>query len=237
MTKLYQLADRAQLALGDAAEATWPQDTIEGWLQEAIRDYSQHFKRTCTASLTITAGCAGDHRFPLPEDFCGMIQAEYPAGEDPPVYLQRLSRKSPRFWGSAGYYDVESAGDADWDDVEDQPANPATFWISDEVEAGETIGFAYTANHDAGVSSLDYVTVPAEHEHLLIKFVTWQAMNEREAVEAQNPDTTIRMLQQFKLASQAAEAAYRSALADAKKALSGGGQTGPWRADCYDPVY
>jgi hypothetical protein len=236
-TVLYEIADRAQLALGDALAATWPQATVEAWLLEAIRDYSQHFKRTRATSRTLTTAEAGQHSFDLPNDFIGMIAVEYPGDQDPPVYLERLSRRNPAFWGQAGFYDIETTSDADWDPVGDDLENPPMLWISDEVEAAKKIAFTYTATHDATITAEDQCTVPDEHQHLLIKFVVWQAMVEREAVEAQSPDTTIRMLQQFKLATQAAESAYRSALADAKKTLSGGGYTGPWKSDVYDPIY
>jgi hypothetical protein len=237
MTLLSAIADRAQVVLGDSAAGTWSQAVVEGWIKEAIRDYSQHFKRTKTVSTVLTSGDTGVHSFDLPGDFRDMVEVEYPADEDPPVYLKRLSRKSARFWARAGFYDVEITADADYDIIGDAFENPATFWISDEVEEGETLRWIYTANHDATISSSAHITVPEEHEHLLVKFVYWQAIAERLATEAQNPDTTIRMLQQFKLASQAAENAYRSALADAKKALSGGGYTGPWKSDIHDPIY
>ena len=97
-TTLAELADRAQITLNDAGAGTWPQATVEAWVTEAVRDYSQSFPRTIRSSITISGSSPG-HEFDLSNDYISMILVEYPGDQDPPVYLQRRRRTHPRFFG------------------------------------------------------------------------------------------------------------------------------------------
>ena len=63
-TTLAELADRAQLTLNDSGAGTWPQATIEEWVVEAIRDYTQSFPRTITSTITVSGASPG-HEFDL----------------------------------------------------------------------------------------------------------------------------------------------------------------------------
>jgi hypothetical protein len=234
MTTFNTLLARAQSAISDKGGAVWETAVVTEWVRDAIRDYSQHFKRTVTVAFELS-GQTGQHTFDLPADFISMIQVEYPTGEDPPTYLLRLNRRNPRFWTAAGFYDVEITNDAATTDS--VPDNPATFWISDEVVDGETMTWTYTANHDPTVTTTYHITVPAEHEPLLIAYVVWQALLERLAKEAQSPETSIGLFDQYATAAELAEAEYRRALAAAQGEKSASGWTGPWQMDVHDPIY
>ena len=227
MTTLLQLADRAQLALNDSGVGTWPQATVEAWCLDAIRDYSQYFPRTRSSTTTIAVDDAG-HEFDLPSDFLGMVLVEFPDGEDPPEYLERRSRTCSGFWDYEGYYDVETSGDA---------ATAGTLYLSEEPANGEAYTLTWLAPHDTDLDSGDTITVPEDHESILILYVLWQATRERMATQEQDPDTTIHILQQMVKAAQQAEEEYRRALQRADKHRADGGPTGPWRADLYDPIY
>lgn len=227
MTTLLQLADRCQLALNDAGAGTWPQATVEAWVLDAIRDYSQYFPRTKTATTTIAIDDAG-HEFDLPADFLSMILVEFPTGQDPPQYLLRRARTHEAFWDYESYYDVEPSGDAD---------SAGTLYLSEEPANGESYALTYTAQHDTGLESGDDITVREDHESILILYVIWQAFKERMATQEQDPDTTIHLLQQMVRAADQAEAEYRRALQRAESHRAEGGYTGPWRADVHDPIY
>ena len=58
-TTLAELADRAQITLNDAGAGTWPQATIEEWVVEAIRDYTQTFPRTMRKSIAVSGADPG----------------------------------------------------------------------------------------------------------------------------------------------------------------------------------
>jgi hypothetical protein len=227
MTTLANVADQAQIALNDAAAGTWPQATVEAWILDGIREYSHHFSRSVQTTITTTAAT---HAYDLPiapAAFRGMVLVEYPTASDPPDYLQPLSRKDPRFWAADGYYDVEPSG----------AAAAGSLWISASPDAGETITLTYLAPHSDKLASNDAITVPTEHESILVDYVVWRALSERVVTEAQSPDTTVRMLYQFMLAAERAEDAYRQALTAAKGQQAPGGWTGPWRSDMHDPIY
>jgi hypothetical protein len=226
MTTLAQLADRAQNAINDAAVGTWSQATIEQWCRDAIADYSTHFLRI--DDLTINCE-SGEHDYGLPGRERAILSVEYPYGEDPPRYLTRRSVTHPGFWDNDGYYDFE-----DYQDHSDTNI----LWISDSPTDGEQIHVVFTCMYNSiALYAASTIEVPEEHEPLLILFVVWRAHTERMSTEAQNPDTTIRMLQQMKLAVQAAEYAYHQALRDAKAVQAVGGWVPPWKVDGYDRIY
>ena len=109
--------------------------------------------------------------------------------------------------------------------------------ISASPSTGEQIYVHYSRLYDTDLVSADQITIPPEHEPIILAFVIWRAHQERLATEAQNPDTTIRMLQQMKLAVQSTEFTYRQMLRRAKAANALGGPTGPWEVDGYDRIY
>jgi hypothetical protein len=224
VTTLSALADRAQTAMNDAAAGTWPQATIEEWLNEAIRDYSLHFPRLQSTTLNCVAG---QHNYTLPADFLAVHLVEYPVGEDPPEYLARGSRARQDFWDAEGYYDVEVSGEA----------TAGTLWISEDPTVGETIELSYLATHDHALAANGTLTVPGHHEHLLILFVVWRAWTERQATEQADPDHTSTVLDAHRRSTDSAEAIYRRAVKLAKTGASPSGYTGPWAADPYDRIY
>ena len=49
-TTFTDLIDRARLLLNDESSATWDNELIATFLNDAIQDYSQHFPRTLTTT-------------------------------------------------------------------------------------------------------------------------------------------------------------------------------------------
>jgi hypothetical protein len=230
-TTLAELADRAQVTLNDAAAGTWPQATIEEWVVEAIRDYTQTFPRTIKTTITVS-GTSPGHEFDLSADYISMLLVEYPGDEDPPVYLKRRSRAHPRFYGYQGYYDVEPTQDM---------TNVASLFLSVEPSDGEKITWTAKCHHDTTLSSGDDITVPEHHEGLLLLFVLWQAFKERLATEEQDTDTTlaghVTLLQQLVKGATQAEKEYKAALQRARANVADGGYSGPWQVDDHDRIY
>lgn len=233
MTTLAQLADRAQNALSDAAAGTWAQATVEEWILDGIRDYSNHFSLTYRSTINCTANTRA---YSLPDTYRDVILVEYPVGEDPPEYLERRPVHHPDFWDRDGYYDIllQSAPGLG---VPTGGVADSTLYISEKPSAGESIYVTYTGPHNTDLDSDDVLSLPDEHEPIIIAFVLWRACQERHNLEAQSPDTTIRMLHQFKLSAQAAETAYRAAIQEAKGQDAPGGWVGPWKLDDADRIY
>jgi len=230
MTTITQLRLRVLNLLNDPSGTTWGALPIEQWLVDGIREYSIHFPRTVRQSFLTVAGV---HEIEMGEDFQAMFQVEFPRTDDPPHrYLQRLERTHPDFWKRDCYYDVEPANA--------EPQIPAILYLS-ALPKGESIGITYAACHlpmfaDAEPTLLD-ITVAHQHEQIIELYAVWQAHVHRLATEVQDPDLTIRLMQQYKLAVQATEASYRASLRDAMKARAASGWTGPWRADVHDRIY
>ncbi|NLF10199.1 MAG: hypothetical protein GX597_00250 [Anaerolineaceae bacterium] len=230
MPTLATLADRVQVLLNDPDATIWSQLAIEQWLVDGLREYSIHFPRTRYISALTQAGL---QKIELPEDFIAVLEVEFPRTDDPPHrYLQRLARTHPDFWQRDCYYDVEASNA--------NPGSLSTLYLS-AVPNGESLGITYAAYHvpmeaDGEPSTLQ-VTVANQHEHIIEQYAVWQAHVHRLATEVQNPDLTIRLMQQYKLAVQATETSYRTSLREAMKARASSGWTGPWKSDVHDRIY
>jgi hypothetical protein len=231
VTTLANLADRAQLSLNDTAAGTWPQDTVESWVIDAIRDYSQHFPATRVINISVSGSSPG-HVFNISTDLIAVHLVEYPLGEDPPVYLKRRARTHPQFYHHPGYYDYF---------VPHDQSDYADIYLSQEPSDGEVITVTFSCNHDVTLSSGDDLTVPYQHEGLLILFVLWQAFKERLSTEEQDPDKSlagnVTLLQQLVKGATQAEAEYRRALKHAMTARSESAIVGPWTVDENDQIY
>ncbi len=230
-TTLAEIADRAQLTLNDTAASTWPQATIEEWVIESIREYTQTFPRTIRKSITMAAD-ATVYSHDLTADYIAMILVEYPGDESPPVYLKRRHRTHAQFYDYQGYYDVEHSGDM---------TSVPTLYLSELALSGEKIYWTAKCHHDTTLVSGDDITVPEHHEGLLLLFVLWQAFKERLATEEQDPDTTlaghVTLLQNLVKGASQAEREYKNALKRAQGNVADGRFSGPWAADKHDRIY
>jgi hypothetical protein len=231
MALVSALADRAQNAMNDAAAGTWSQTVVEEWICEAIRDYNLYFRRTATSISSIATSA---DTLSLPRLCREVLHVEYPANEDPPQYLTRKSRYAADFYDADDNFDFEPVGE--YGQTLDGGVDPYLVF-SQAPTVGEQISIFYVALHDAELDSSDLVTIPDEHHHLLILFVVWKAHSERVLTEAQDPDTTIRMINQMKQAAQMAEQDYRRAIKQAQQTAAQGGWTRPWQADTHDRIY
>lgn len=230
---LASLADRAQLALADSAAGTWAQATVESWVLDGIRDYSQHFPRVVTTTVD-EIGAGATHYLDLPADFLDVVSVEFPKDEDPPVFLERRSLHHATFWDVDGYYDVQKTGQMT-ETPTGYTANRLVFSRQPESDEGYTI--RYLAPHPTDLESTDTTTVRVDHEGIIILFVIWRALKERQLAEAANPDTTSRYLNQLVYAATQAELEYRRAMERAEGARAESAWTGPWAADVYDRIY
>lgn len=233
MATVEDLADRIQLSLNDAGAGTWPQATVESWVVDAIRDYSQYFPRIKTTSVDSIGGTPDDHEILLPTDFMEMIYVEFPKGEEPPVYLERRSRMAPNFWNVDGYYDIIYV---EQEAVALDTTTQAVLILSRIPLGSEGYVIRYLSPHYAA-NNASTVTVHTDHQPLLILYVLWQAFKERAATHLQDPDTTSDILQKMVNAEMQAHEEYRRAITNAQHKRSQGGWTGPWRVDGFDPIY
>lgn len=216
-TTLQNLIDRTQELLDDAAAATWSETALGQWLNDAIRDYSLHHHRQTATTITTSAA---DHKYDLPANFIDPIAVEYPTGEDPPKYLQQRPFTHPHFWGQDGYFDIiHRHEDQDYSEI----------WISQSPAAAETITIEYNAHHDFALSVSGYITVPAQHHHILIAYALWQSSLNLQLAEQQSPTSNSSLLMaQHAANSDRLRRAYIEALARSLRAEEGRGGIVSW---------
>ena len=230
MTTPSELTDRLEILLNDETNATWTVPDLQEFLNNAMRDYSIQFPRT----VSTTINCVADQQtYDLPSDCIGLLLVAYPGADDPPTYLERRARTHDAFWDYEGYYDVQYSGTGEGD----SPTTRGTLYISQAPAAGETINIAYSATHNTDLKDIEHITVPDEHEHLLLLFAVWQASLERLATEQQNPDMTTNLINSLSRATEHNEQAYRRSLKAAHDARNISGLSGPWKSDIHDPIY
>lgn len=231
MATLQNLIDRLQNAINDISVDTWSEAILGEWLCDGIRDYNNYFRRTATA---VYNPATSSETLNLSRLCREVLSVEYPTGNDPPDYLNRLPRFHPDFYDDDDNFAFEPVGE--YGQTDDGGTNPFLIFSSAPT-VGETITVVYRALHDAELDTGDLVTVPDEHQHMLILFGVWKAHTERTATQMQAPDTTIRMIQQMKEAARIAEADYRRAVQVALRMAAQGGWTQAWTMDTHDRIY
>ena len=213
MTTFAELVNRCEQNLNDEANATWTAEQIIKWLNDAIRDYSQHFPRIKTQTIS---AIADTNAYDLNSDFMGILSVEYPTGEDPQEYISRLDWKHADFWTSNKWYDILPRSD-ETDDSE--------IWISDDPAGTESIEVQYHAHHDLVTDAEDTsgdVTVPPNHQGILVKFTLWQATIHLLLAEQKSPTSNSSLLMaQLSQNARRFEASYHTALQQAMFAADG----------------
>lgn len=175
------LVDLAQVALADEGAAVFSEAAVLSWLNEGIREYSQHLPRELSVEL---AAVAGVREYALPWQALAVHSVEYPADMELPSYLLRVSYQSLR-WGTGAYYDFLSRLDL---------TSAPQIWLSFMPEAGAVLRVRYQAAHEYGLTADDYVTVPSEHHHLLVGYVLFAAARQLQQAEQANPTNNSSLL-------------------------------------------
>jgi hypothetical protein len=226
MTTLGELRATLREILPDAT--VWPDATVNAWIQEAIRDFSGYFPLELSGLLAITANVRvylltdiyeeGNYA----KDVVGVVQVEYPYGEDPPRFLIRKQ---------------ESAGIVG-EPVFDVRGNPPSHLVLGEKPAGNGLArVVYTCGHVVPVDDSDVITVPSNRLEAVIEFARWQAVREAEMNETMDPDTKNLVLSMIGLNSGRAERIYRAKIRDYQGQEAPGGYVAGWRMDGKDRIY
>jgi hypothetical protein len=215
-----ELISRAKVLLNDEAGGTWDTEMIGTFLNEAIRDYSQHFPRYRSTTI---AAATGTHTYDLPADFLYATRVEYPAGETPPQYLSLRARRNPDFWSGRYWYDVDDHFSS---------SSPAQLTISTSPSTGENIVVSYAAPHesmDDPAAPTGTSTVPGPHQPLLMSYILWQASNHLLLKEQQNPTSNSSLLMaQLSQNARRFEASYSTSLRQAIYAEEGRSSVLSW---------
>ncbi len=223
MTTLAELSDRVQSALGDDGASTWTQAEIETWVTEAVRDYSVNFPRVASDTKDTTLN---DQTYGLFDDFLGIVTIEYPDGQVPIKYLERRNHQSDLFNDTEGFYDVI---------IRDDEAEPATLIISEKPAAGQVIVIEYLAIHAIPSSGTSTLTIPEEHEHIIILYAIYQAWRQLTSKEMISPTSdSSQVMAEMNINTSTALKDYQEALQTAKDQKTDGGINENWLMDKWD---
>jgi hypothetical protein len=233
MTTLGELRATVREILPDVT--MWPDASINAWIQEAIRDFSGYFPLERSGLLDLAAeqrvyevseiyygGSPGEEDALYATDVVGVVQVEYPYGEDPPRFLSR-KQESAGIVGEAVF------------DVRGNP--PGELVLGEKPADGEQARVVYTCGHVIPDDDGDTITVPSNRQEAIIEFVRWQAIREAEMNETMAPDTKNLLLSMIGLNSGRAERIYRAKIKDYQSQEAAGGYVAGWRMDDKDRVY
>lgn len=198
------ITDTAALTLSDlraacrrvlASTSDWSNDTLDNWIREAMRMYSMQLPRRWRYTLTLTTGTQA-YAIPGGHGFQGIISVEYPAGLDPPEFVELVPAWHRRF--SAGHDVYALRGIVDTTDITaDETA--ATIVFAETVATGETAAIEYRGDWPlpAVGNDTEIITIPAAHTEALITFVDFRAHWELETDEAYAVSTVSIVLAQL----------------------------------------
>lgn len=166
----------AQVRLYLADETTWPDDTIYGYMVDAVRFYSIEFPHRAYRSLTLATGT---QNYELWGDVREVVKVEYPAGESPPQYLDRVPLGSVALRNGEDVYALLAPAYGDLD-------VPAEIVFGPTVATGESAVVHYQGLHAIDLSKLTTaeITVPEEHLEAIHAFIDFRAHWQLEAGEA-----------------------------------------------------
>jgi hypothetical protein len=222
MTTRLQLRDIIREILNDTTQ--WPDATLNAWINQGIRDYSHYFPYHGSEAIPTVAA---QRAYTLGATYCAgiieVLKVEYPTGNEPPTYLQKLSMSSPSFW------------DQDYYDLRGDPPNQIT--IAKSPADSEYINIQFTKIHTIPTGDSSTLTVPDIHLEAISLFCKWKAIEESEMEEMLNPDTTEFILTQIGLNATRAERIYRNKIAEYQQASSGDRSSPGWQMDKWDRIY
>lgn len=172
--RLAELRERVRAALPSLF--AWPDATLDGWIADAIRDYSSRLPRLWRYTLTLTTGIQA---YSLPNDkgLLALGSVEYPAGEDPPEFVNLVSEWSTAFQNGDDVYALR--GIADTTTIESDTA-PGKIVFAETVTTGETAILSYYGLHTTPTVGDDdaQISVPRAHWRALIVFCVAMAWDD-----------------------------------------------------------
>jgi len=218
------LVDRIETVVDGTGNGVWSTVELATFLNEAIREYSEHFPRGLRVEIGLTAGV---WRYDLPAGCLRVLEAAYPAGAFPPRYLRRWQRERRDFW-LGGCYDVFE-GDRH------------ELIVGDAVADGEGVAVVYEGLHELieDVEAIGgFSSVPGEHEDLLVKYVIWRCSAQLQKHEEQSPTSGSSLLMsQYASNARRDRQAYEGALAQALYAREGRSVILSWHTGSGGRVY
>ena len=163
-----------------ASTSDWPDETLDTFVADAIRAYSNEWPRRLGHELVLTTGTQA-YDLPGGHGFVRVSAVEYPAGDNPPNYLEQVDLHSRAFVAAGACYALHPVND-DVAAVSDDVAGQLVF--AQPMTTGENAVIQYQAEHRIPTEDSDIISVPSVHLESLIAFVEFRAHWELETDEA-----------------------------------------------------
>lgn len=220
--KLIELRETCQRTLADSSGTTFTDDLVNGWIKEAIEEYSQHFGKVVDVSVGSIAD--GTYSYAVSERMGNILQVEYPLSQDPPEYLTRRAYDSDDFWLHADSYDF----------IHTKGEDASILYLSDPSQA-TTATITALRSFDETATAIE---VPTKHEPILIARVRWSARQYAADAEMLAPTSNSSLLMaQMEQNAKSARGSYFKLLLSALMAASGESVVVKWSMDKWDRVY
>ncbi|MFC1996973.1 hypothetical protein ACFLXI_05120 [Chloroflexota bacterium] len=220
--ELIELREHCQRSLSDEDGNTYTDSLVDGWIREAIEEYSQHFGKV--EDVAVTGIAAGTYAYTISDRLGGILRIEYPEDEDPPQYLTRRPYASDDFWLHGDSYDyVQTDGEA-----------AGILYLSDPTQ-DTTATIQVNRSYDEAATTIE---VPAMHEPILVARVRWSARQHQADAELLAPTSNSSLLMaQMEQNARSARNGYFKLLFNALLANTGQSTVIKWTMDKYDRVY
>jgi hypothetical protein len=218
MTTRAELRDSLRNLLSDRTQ--WRDSLLNGWINDAIRDYSHNLPRLAVVTLAMTAGTQSYSIASYNVQTVRLV--EYPTGETPRRLLTRLPRDDASFDGGA-YYDLKS--------------DNSIIYMGESPALGDSMLVEFDTLHTIPTSDSTLLTVPDRHLELLRLYVVWKAASQLALDENVSVDRRRDLVNALGLNVLRAERAYRSRMREVLASMALGSVTGPWQMDRKDRIY
>ena len=190
------LADlRATCRLVLSSTSDWPNASIDAWIRDAIRMYSLQMPRRWRHTLTLATGTQA-YDIPGGHGFQNILAVEYPAGEDPPKFVDLVSEWDAKFGNESAVYALRGITDTTAISAD---TVAATIVFAETVTTGETAVIEYLGDWPLPTTGVDtdLITIPAAHTEALVAFVDFRGHWELETNKAYSVSTISIVLAQL----------------------------------------
>jgi len=190
------LADlRAQLRLRFSSTSDFPDATLDGFTQDAIRIYSALFPRRWRHTITLTTGTQA-YDLPGQHGLMSILSVEYPTAQTPQSFLSYADECSDKFQDKDEVYTLRSIADTTAANLDDAGAQIV---FAETVATGQYAAIEYLGLHTLPTVGDDdcLITVPPAHWEMLLAFVDFLCHWKLETEEADSVTGSVLVLAQL----------------------------------------
>lgn len=221
---LADLRARVRGALPTVLE--WPNATLDGWIGDGIRQYSALAPRSWRYTLALTTGTQV-YELPGDKGILSLDSVEYPAGEDPPEFLNEAAEWSGAFQRGGDVYALRGIDDT-VAIAEDDAIGQIVFGPT--VATGQSAVITYGGLHPAPAAGDDdaVISVPQAHWNVILAYCVARGWDDLALREGLVMGADGKPLMEISKRALAAWERYDGIMATLRPALGGAGAVVVW---------